>query len=267
MSDTKCSRCQHLQARWICGADDSVYFGQEVSADYSCPAFRHNPAQDHYTLGLKCVFGEENDRAVIELQKALQGDLPEDNQIMAKAALGSVFLAGEQRDIGMAYLEEALALDESGEYGVFEDPLQRKAWLPDLERAYWIRSVEISETQTPQEAIVFLQEKLNGLSYLPQTPGLWSQMGFFYKETGQIDNARQALERAVKTEPLTELGENVRLEARDNLEKLKAGTSEGCFLASTVYGDSETRPVTILRAYRDQFLLPHLLGRLVIRVY
>lgn len=65
----------------------------------------------------------------------------------------------------------------------------------------------------------------------------------------------------LKTKPLRDVQER-----RQELVQ-KAQTSEGCYIATAVYGDYDHPSVLRLRKFRDEFLKLHALGRAFIRCY
>lgn len=78
--------------------------------------------------------------------------------------------------------------------------------------------------------------------------GGWVRYGIDGKTLVDPSCIRPGMEKAVYREP-------------------GAKTKEGCFIATAVYGDSDTVELHVLRSFRDTILLRYQLGRMCVNLY
>lgn len=59
-----------------------------------------------------------------------------------------------------------------------------------------------------------------------------------------------------------------RISRKDISKPVSNSTSSGgCYVATSIYGSYDSEPVLILRRFRDEYLLPYIVGRLFVRIY
>lgn len=292
MSDGKCNDCKHRLPRHMCGCRESLYFNGQIELTDSCDQFLKNPAQDHFTRGLKLALDDGNDSEVLrEFQLALSEGLPADDEVSARAFLGSRILEGAKDDVeqdqimsqrlseGLSQFEAALSLDAEGRYGFFAAPLNRSDF-GQLESLYALRGRSIAETKGIDAQIEYLEKKLRLFEYLSgvHTPNLHLELGFIYAEKGQNEQAAAHWRKVLEAEDLDEevVGEEAvqlraetKKKARNNLAVSGPETSSksGCFLATCVYGGYENKEVQILERYRDDVLSKTQIGAVLVRLY
>lgn len=284
----KCAHCKHRLPKKICGYPESHHHNQQIDMLDSCDFFEQNPAQPLYSKALaKSVVGAEDEKVeaevIEELETVIRLGLPEDDESYARFALGEIFYRRGYKyspgDIdhpdfsrGMQEMEKAVLMDSQGGYGIFSQPLH-KAQLPTLAAAYLHVKDSILQQKGVEPAIVYLEEKLRLFNYLSSPPLLLLQgLGELYADKGDTDMARQTFTRILQTPATPVDGEheaNVRKGAQLQLQALDSRDTKrsGCFIATAVYGGSDTAEIAVLRQFRDNFLLQNQLGRLFVRSY
>jgi len=97
-------------------------------------------------------------------------------------------------------MEHAVLLDARGDYGHFQEPLQR-ARLSLLAAHYlWVED-GIFRTRGPDDAIAFLEEKARVFSHLPIAPLLLMQrLVERYQVKGDTEHARELLRAITRFE-------------------------------------------------------------------
>ena len=95
----------------------------------------------------------------------------------------------------------------------------------------------------------------------PKNALAWNNKGFTLANLGRYEDAIDYYDKALEIDPNHELARNNKAVAE---QKIKGGK---CFIATAVYGDADVPEVQLLRKFRDQFLLPSLLGRLFVSAY
>ena len=99
------------------------------------------------------------------------------------------------------------------------------------------------------------------LEYIPDNPAYLNLKALLLIEGG-IDPAEgiRLLERAAELAPRD-------ITIQNNLEKLKAAQSSGCFIATAAFGSDQAWQVDVLRVWRDRSLSSSLIGRWFVRSY
>jgi len=64
----KCCECVYKKTFSICGNDNSPFFNKEVGATQSCEFFKENPAQIHFSNGMKNSLSNNLEEAVKEFE-------------------------------------------------------------------------------------------------------------------------------------------------------------------------------------------------------
>ncbi len=91
-TEIECTRCEYLQPRLVCGCAQSSFIGKQVDSKDRCDYFVANPAQDEYEDALLIMLNDNSAVAAIpKLKKAIEGGLPEDDEMSARFALSESF--------------------------------------------------------------------------------------------------------------------------------------------------------------------------------
>ena len=288
----KCSDCVYKKTFSICGNDNSPFYNKEVRPTQSCGFFKENPAQIHFSDGLKNILSDNIEGAVNQFELALEGGLPEDDEVLARAHLGGAYPNLDKWDDGYKHIEKAIMLDSQEKLNVFKGhEMDRLSTFCQFSVICSLKSREIKEKSGIDSAISFIQEKLKLVEYLPgkYMPGLHYELSTLYldkadekDEVGEdvrleLDLATSSLKNCLEAE--YDENNDMQLEykqmaeqALQNIENMK--TSEApkvkkgpCFIASTVYGSPYAPEVFYLKNYRDTQLSKNVIGRWVIKKY
>lgn len=218
--ELKCRNCKHLKSRSVCGSSESPYFMKNVESDGCCEYYSENPAREYFKEGTIKSLSEESAGAGMEdLKKAIELGLPEDDEMFARFVLaeGHVNLVLAQRSRftddevvtshdyteALNQAEKAILLDQQGDYGYFNEPLNR-ARLRVVDEFYSIAALVIEKKNGVDAAIDYLQKKVALLSYLPTSPLIRSSfsLGDLYEQKGQKGKAVEYYRNIVNSAPI-----------------------------------------------------------------
>jgi len=237
----KCSNCVYIEiysdGLGVCRCKESPYYNQEVDIGDCCECFANNPAEDYFSKGLHDIMGDgEKEKAINNLEKALQLGLPLRDEVICRASLVEAYLAIEAENKSIKHFEKALALDvlNAKRFGErYVSPFISSVALrfscfyrPGV--VYVLRSREIKRKDGIGSAISYLREKLRLFDYLPGTymSLVYLELGGFYIEKGQKDLAVIHFRKAAEADVYPEVseGDNSYQESRNiaqnNLEVL-----------------------------------------------
>ncbi len=283
----KCGHCKHRLPKKVCGCPESPRYNQQIEMGESCEFFLHNPAQPLYSKALAMsVVAEGDEKQVPEVIEALDNaiklGLPEDDESYARFVVGRRYFerAYKQSPVdtdrpessrGVEQMEKAILMDSQGGYGIFSQPLH-KMQLCSLAAAYGLIKDSIRQKKGVEQAIAYLEEKLHLFDYLSTPPLLLLlALGELYMDKRDTELARQTFGKILEApvNPADEVEANVRESAKHQLKALDSQVTKrsGCFIATAVYGGSDTVEIVVLRQFRDNFLLQNQLGRLFVHSY
>ena len=141
--ESRCFYCKHRLPRKVCGNRESQFYGKEVDVSHVCPHFLRNPSLDYYMAALGIVARGEDfpEKAASWFEAAIQGGLPQDDEVIARSHLASVYLdlafkrtpedsfASVFSDPlfleGLKQKESAVKVDSEQGYRVFCDPVYK----------------------------------------------------------------------------------------------------------------------------------------------
>ncbi len=283
----KCAHCKHRLPKKICGCPESHHYNKQINMLSSCDFFEQNPAQPLYSKALvKVALGDEESevtKGIEELEAAIKLGLPEDDKSYARFVVGRHYSERAYRQApgdtdrpefshGIEKMEKAVLMDSQGGYGIFSQPLH-KAELYSLAAAYGMVKDSIRQKKGVEQAVAYLEEKLHLFDYLSTPPLLLLlALGELYVDKADIELARQTFMRILQA-PVSLVDDeheaNVREAAKHHLKALDSRDTKrsGCFIATAVYGGSDTTEIAVLRQFRDNFLLQNQLGRLFVHSY
>ncbi len=169
----------------------------------------------------------------------------------------------------VANMELAVDIDRGENFGYFSEPIHR-ARLKSLDLLYSLYADQLDK-QKPGASMQYLYEKLQRFAYLASTPMLASllQLGLTYVTAGHREEAASCWNAILSADIVdrTDGDAQTRDLARNNLEVLgQPKTASSCFIASAVYGESSPE-VARLRTFRDDILLRHAAGRVLVKAY
>lgn len=283
----KCGHCKHRLPKKICGCPESPRYNQQIEMGESCKFFLHNPAQHLYSKALAMLVVAERDEKHVSkmievLDNAIKLGLPEDDEVFARFTLGQLKFERAYKQVpentdspeflhGLQQMETAVLTDSQGKYGMFSEPHYR--WqLSSLTAAYGMVKDSIWQQKGGEQAIAYLEEKLHLFDYLSAPPLLLLlALGELYMDKRDTELARQTFGKILEAPvtPADEVEANVRESAKHQLKALNSQVAKrsGCFIATAVYGDSDTVEIVVLQQFRDNFLLQNHLGRLFVHSY
>jgi len=247
MSDKiRCSRCKHKLAKKICGLSQSPYYNQTINPTDSCDYFVENPAHSHLLeaniISVSAATGQAGNDvrdAIKEYETAIQLGLPLDDEMEARFLLGITYLdilrkntaklskeqLVESKELIYAInqLEKSLAIDFQEKYGYFLDPEHRPLF-QDWDYFYMLNANVIYHREGNDAAIVYLEQKLNLFSYLPNTPllqVLWA-LGNNFHQKGESKPAIEYYKRVLESDVVRDDDKEAKLRnfAKQDLQKL-----------------------------------------------
>jgi len=288
----KCCECVYKKTFSICGNDNSPFFNKEVGATQSCEFFKENPAQIHFSNGMKNSLSNNLEEAVKEFELALEGELPEDDEVLVRAQFGSICPELEKWDDGYMQIEKAIMLDSQKKLNIFKNNEgDRLSTFNQFSILCILKSREIKEELGLDSAISFIQEKLNIVEYLPgkYMPGLHYELASLYldkadekNKTGysassELDLHYSSLKNCLEAEWSEDFETKSKfkqmakkaLQGLENTqtEELLKGKKGPCFIATSIYGSPDAPDVLLLKDYRDLYLSKKILGKWMIKKY
>jgi hypothetical protein len=289
----KCGHCKHRLPKKICGCPESPRYNQQIGMGESCEFFLHNPAQPLYSKALAMLVvaerdekGERDEKQVSKMIEALDNaiklGLPEDDEVFARFTLGQLKFERVCKQLpestdspeflhGLQQMEKAVLTDSQGKYGMFSEPHYR--WqLSSLAAAYGMVKNSIWQQKGINQAIAYLEEKLHLFDYLSAPPLLLLlALGELYMDKRDTELARQTFGKIleVPVTPADECEADVRESAKHQLKALDSQVAKrsGCFIATAVYGGSDTDEIAVLRQFRDNSLVTRPIGKLFVSFY
>ncbi len=218
-SDTKCSRCKYLAPRKKCACCDGQFFTRSVEPTHVCPRFELNPAQDYWSQATVHVIKEDASKETITqlLEAAIQGGLPEDEDVLART-----FLASDYADLAFSHhpddfnaglrdpllsealkqLEHAVRVDVEQRYGVFA-PGPNRAMLARFDTCYTALICEVFDKTLSRDALLaYLKERDAFFGRVPGDPMIYllEALGIAYYNRGERQTAKAYFQRMVNSE-------------------------------------------------------------------
>ena len=89
-------------------------------------------------------------------------------------------------------------------------------------------------------------------------------------EVKKNEEKAKSLLRSIQYESLDSQGKQLMTALKRDLKistSSQTTTSEGCYIATAVYGDYDAEEVLVLRKYRDEILLKHWWGKIFVKIY
>lgn len=233
------------------------------------------------------VLDGKNREAVDDYEAALRLGLPLDEEMQTRFFLGESYaclinkqlsaadsLAEPELQQAIGNMERSVVIDRETQAGYFQSSLNR-ARLKDLDTCYAIFGTCLKEVSGPEAAISFYESKLPLFDHLRTTPLLMVllQLGALYNNHRHDEpRARYCYQTMVNADivyPDNDGEAELRHLAQNNLRTLQ-GTpirTQGCFIATAVYGSPEAPELVLFRRFRDEHLERHPLSRFVVSGY
>lgn len=213
-------------------------------------------------------------------------------RVMLAAELRKKMALQESQELGIAFssgisnaptvlrivteFETALKRDAETGGEFFGDPVNRGAYLTEIEQFWLVQCRYLEEAAGNDTAITYLQQKISSLNYLQGTflPALSLELSELFEKVGNKEVAIQWLHHACNAE-VSELDSDSvsatsKRTAQNKLTRLSQPANVqkgGCFIATAVYGDDDVAEVRFLRTFRDEILLKTHSGRLFVSFY
>ena len=218
-SDTKCSRCKYLAPRKKCACCDSPSFTRSVEPTHVCPRFELNPAQDYYSQATAHIIKEDASAETTTqlLETAVQGGLPEDEDVLART-----FLASQYADLAFSrhpddfnagvcdpllsealkQVEHAVRVDVEQRYGVFASA-HNTAMLSRFDASYTALICEVLDKTLSRDALLaYLKERDAFFGRVPGDPMIYllEALGIAYYNRGERQTAKVYFQRMLNSE-------------------------------------------------------------------
>ncbi|MDP8314856.1 MAG: CFI-box-CTERM domain-containing protein [Candidatus Celaenobacter antarcticus] len=167
---------------------------------------------------------------------------------------------------------------EAGRFGSWISSMEEKLNLAErkltdsnegLAKLYFLRAVneavlgDSSISKRRRRVIEFYNQALE-LGYKPE-----SRIYYRMAVTNQVLEGKKEdiISNYEKVVDLAGIDSKLGIESAKEIEKLKAQTGGGCFIATAVYDSYEAPEVLILREFRDDVLLTSTLGKIFVKFY
>ena len=172
--------------------------------------------------------------------------------------------------------ETALAKDAETGGEFFGDPVNRGAYLKDIEQFWLVQGMYLQDCAGVSGAISYLQQKISSLHYLRGAflPGISLELFELIEKEGHTEVAMQWLHHAANAEVSDLDTDSVsamsKRTAQDKLAQLNQPANaqkSGCFIATAVYDSEDVPEVRFLREFRDQRLVKTASGKMFVSCY
>lgn len=236
--DPRCHLCKHVQPQRVCGSPQSPYFQKVIDPKDHCDSFVLNPAQVHWTNGMRdALRGDRDATAAASFEAAIIGGLPRDDEMAARFGLGEQFnqlvfksgmewrqcVASRQFEEAVRQIGEALRIDREEGYGYFSELLNRGR-LRTFDLMCVLGADSILDRGDRPEAIAYLQQKVGLCAYLTSCPllNVLLKLGGLHLDEGRLESAKTSFSNIVVAEPVDRVDEEgieraIRAEARERL--------------------------------------------------
>lgn len=236
--------------------------------------------EDHLSAGLAAGLAGDTLVELRELREALrtEANTPED-EVQIRYFLGEALThAGPQGSVSevlsapefaesIEQMERALAVDRTQNVGYFVTTLNRGR-LRKLDLSYALMVEHVLHTRGYPAARAYVDQKLSLVSHLPSPPFVHTlgRATTYASEAHDSVAARRYCEILANSHtvvPGDEGEQRIRDAARADLRPSGGG---GCFVATVIYGPCAPE-LSVLRRFRDVYLLRSTLGRICVRIY
>jgi hypothetical protein len=172
----QCANCLHLATHRRCSAADSPMVGEVVNCGDSCDSFAVSEGQILMAEANLAVAKSQAEDAMQLWHRALECDLPVEEQVFAKKMLGHLLLSNGLIE-GIPLMEQALALDKDEDTHSVEESLNLLFPLDDYYSDLAWKSMEGAQgTADYLRLFDLLREKVSQCDYLPVNPLLHSRV-------------------------------------------------------------------------------------------
>lgn len=220
----RCGWCLHRKVGSVCGNADGPFSGIKIEQkNHFCDFFKESEPTRLYLNALLDV-GDEGRKAEVigKLEAALEGGIPEDDQVDARAMLGNYYLTVKNYVPGFQQLDKSLELDSKYDVGFYADKKNREVYFWNYEIYATIMSDEIKENKGVDEALGFLEDRLRKVDYLSGNilfkkhffPAIYHAIAGLMLEKEDTKSAMKAFEKCEKAEHYE--GNKVQDHAREN---------------------------------------------------
>lgn len=229
-STQRCASCTHRIAGSICKNAQSPFYDIKINqGKHFCDSFEDSVALQEMGKALSLLINDKREGVAELIENALRLGLAEDDQVNARALLGTGYLMSEKLEEGISELDKSFNLDAKHTVGFFSDKTNRDAYFPRYASAVVFVSRRINEEKGPDDAITYLKERLRQSDYLwgglfvrnQFFPVIHHQIAQFHLAIGEVKSAMSALERCEKAEVSDEeiLGKKCQENAKEVLQQ------------------------------------------------
>jgi hypothetical protein len=196
----------------------------------------------------------------------------------------------DDRKIGMAILEEVesemaklygdtIALGPGADFNVIFDVDNK-----ELQKKLDIAEKKLEGSKEGLAGLNFLRGRLTAIKQSPMGNRAMVKCGEYYSKAIELgydkaiclyfwgmhnkmwNNKEAAIKQFQEVVDLLGIDKELGMEAAKEIEKTKEKKS-GCFIATAAYGSADHPDVIALRTFRDDYLLPSRLGKLIVKIY
>lgn len=155
-------------------------------------------------------------------QGALQGTLSDEQRVQVHLYSMSCYFSMEDWRGASKEATAALQIDAAQEVGYFADEANKDAYFTAIGSAFTLAADRINEARDASAAIMFFEEHLPLLDYLPgeYMPAVHLHLGVFYARLEKKEEARASLKRVLRAKGYDEIEKRTIQLAHDNLELL-----------------------------------------------
>ena len=226
----RCASCAHRIVGSICNNARSPFYSIKINQGrHFCDLFEDSVALAEVAKAMSLMLDDKLDGVVELYENALRLGLAEDDQVSARAFLGSAYLHSSKMEEGIFQLDKSMNLDAQHAVGFFSNKINRDAFFTEYAAATTLVADKIKEEKGPEEALAYLKERLKQSNYLCGVlmfrkeffPMIHHHMAGYYMGMDDVKTAMKSLEKCEKAEldKESELSKKCQENAKEILEQ------------------------------------------------
>lgn len=226
----RCASCAHRIAGSVCKNARSPFYDVKINqGNHFCDSFEDSVALQEMGKALSLLLDDKREGVAELIENALRLGLAEDDQVSARAILGSEYFISKNYEEGISEFDKSFNLDSKHAVGFYSDKTKRDAYFWGYALAVTIVADNVKDERGPREAIEYMKERLSQSNYLCGIlmfrkeffPAIHYHMAGLYLAMEDTKAAMKVLEKCIKAE-LSEdddVGKKYQEKAKEVLEQ------------------------------------------------